>query len=284
MNQEKEKDEEASFIDRIAQELYGYDEATLQKEMDEAEAAWEQQKADDPEVESQSLEATQNNYKVIMGKIEEQGIKPVGQNAYAKRQKEDRRKVVKLKTFLKIGAVAAALYLLLMGMAMDGMALKLFGYRRENVGTVKNKVVWHDEQYRVEIGNLSGAYQEIEDKIGIRAIVFGYKPKEMKYMEFYIDKGNSMITLSNGENIIYLREIKYPANSVTTGLVADPEYSVKVFNQALDCELLIQRNDLENGQAEYRTNFNLNGAYYDLFGIVDEHEFVKMAEELNFYK
>lgn len=283
MSQDNEKDEEDSFIDKIAKKLYGYDDATLQKDMDEAEAAWEQQKADDPEAESQSLEATQNNFKVIMGKIDEQEVKPISQNAYAKRQKEDRRKVINLKTFLKIGAVAAALYLLLMGMAMDGMAFKMFGYRREKVGTVKNKVVWHDEQYRVEIGSLQSAYQEIEEKIGIRAIVLGYKPKEMKYMEFYIDKGNSMITLSDGENILYLREIKYPVDSVTTGLVADPEYCVEVFNRALDCKLLIQRNDLENGQAEYRTNFNLDGAYYDIFGIVDEHEFVKMVERLNFY-
>lgn len=284
MNQEKEKDEEASFIDSIAKELYGYDDATLQKEMDEAEAAWEQQKADDPEAESQSLEATQNSIKVIMGKIEEQGIKPVGQNAYAKRQKEGRRKVVKLKTFLKIGAVAAALYLLLMGMAMDGVAFKQFGYRKEKVGTVRNKVVWHDEQYMVEVSGLEGAYQAIEEKIGVRVIALGYKPKEMVFKGIYIDKGNSRITFSDGKNILYLRETKYPADHVTTGLVVDPEHCVKVFNQALDCELLIQRNDLENGQVEYWTDINLDGAYYKIYGIVDEYEFIKMIEELYFYK
>lgn len=284
MSQDNEKDEGHSFIDNIAKELYGYDDVTLQKEMDEAEVAWDQQKAVDPEAESHSLEATQSNFKVIMGKIQEQEIKPVSQKAYAKQHKEYRRKVVKLKTFLKIGAVAAALYLLLMGMAVDGMAFKMFGYRREKVGMVKNKVVWHDEQYLVEASDLERAYQEIEEKIGIRVIMFGYKPKEMNYKEVYIDKGNSMITLGDGENIIYLREIKYPVNSVTTGLVADPEYSVKVFNQAINCELLIQRNKLENGQAEYRTNFNLDGAYYDIFGIVEQHEFIKMVEHLDFYK
>ena len=284
MRQEYERDEEYSFIDNIAKELYGYDDAALQKEMDEAESAWEQQKASDPEAEAQNHEATQCSFKAIKRKIEEQEMKAVSRKAYAKRQKKDRRKVVNLKRCLKIGVVAAALHLLLLGVAMEGMAFKKFGYRLEKVGTVKNKVVWNDEQYQVEAGGLDEAYQEIEGEIGIPVIVFGYKPKGMKFKDIYIDKGNSRITLSDGEKVIYLRETKYHVNHVSTGFVADPEDCIKVFNRALNCELLIQKNDLENGLVEYWTDINLGEAYYNIFGIIDEYEFIKMIEELNFYQ
>lgn len=132
MSQENVKVKEDGFIDNIAKELYGYDDATLQKEMDKAEAAWEQQKSADSEAESQSLEATQRNFKVIMGKIEEQGIRPVSRNTYVKQQKEGRQKVVKLKTFLKAGVAVATLCLLLMGMTWRVWCLRL--------GTEKNRV------------------------------------------------------------------------------------------------------------------------------------------------
>lgn len=93
MRQEYKKGENYHFIDNIAKELYGYDDATLQKEMDEAEAACEQQKKADPEAESQILEAMQSNFMMMMGRIEEQALEPVSLNAYVKRQQEDQRKV-----------------------------------------------------------------------------------------------------------------------------------------------------------------------------------------------
>lgn len=284
MNQKNEKDGEHFYIDTIAKELYGYDNMTLQKEMDEAEAAWEQQKAADPEAELQSLETAQRNFKAITAKIKEQDLKPVSRNAYAKQQKERRRKIINRKLFLKIAAVAAVLYLLLAGMAIEGVAFKKFCYRQEKVGTVKNKVVWNDEQYQVEAGCLEEAYQIIKEEIGIRVVKLGYRPEGLMFKGVFVDKGNARIMLGNGENVIYLRQTKYPVNNVSAGVVADQEHSIRVFNLALDCELLIQKNDLGNGQVEYWTDINFDEAYYYIVGIIDENEFIKMIEGLDCYE
>lgn len=268
--------------EQAAQELFGYDDETLLRELKEAELELEQMKAEDPELEARIAGETEDGFKALMQKIHAENIKPVTEREYSEKKKEDERKVTPLRPVLKVMFVAAAIMVLLNGMGIVVSARKEFEYRYVSGGKMKNETLWRSGDYSRADGGLMQAYQRISEELGIKALTLDYRPQKMFFQEVTIDKGRAIITFSYGDNTIYLRETRNPAEQITDYIVSDRKETDAVFNQMISHEFIIEKNVLSDEEIEYSTKFERDGAYYCLEGIMELEDFVDIVESFNF--
>lgn len=268
--------------EQAAQELFGYDDETLLRELKEAELELEQMKAEDPELEARIAGETEDGFKALMQKIHAENIKPVTEREYSEKKKEDERKVTPLRPVLKVMFVAAAIMVLLNGMGIVVSARKEFEYRYVSGGKMKNETLWRSGDYSRADGKLMEAYQKISEELGIKVLTLGYRPQKMFFQEVTIDKGRAIITFSYGDNTIYLRETRNPAEQITDYIVSDRKETDAVFNQIISREFIIEKNVLSDEKIEYCTKFEQDGAYYCLEGIMKFEDFVDIVESFNY--
>lgn len=268
--------------EQAAQELFGYDDETLLRELKEAELELEQMKAEDPELEARIAGETEDGFKALMQKIHAENIKPVTEREYSEKKKEDERKVTLLRPVLKVMFVAAAIMVLLNGMGIVVSARKEFEYSYIKTGKMKNEVVWQNGDYTRADGQLMEAYQKIKDELGIKVLVLDHKPKQMIYDEVVIDKGHARIKFLYGDKTIYLKETKDIADDVSDFMVSDRKDIETIYNPFLMCELVIEENVIEDNFIEYSTKIEGDGAYYYLSGVMEKEEFIKMVRVLNY--
>lgn len=268
--------------EQAAQELFGYDDETLLRELKEAELELEQMKTEDPELEARIAGETEDGFKAMMQKIHAENIKPVTEREYSEKKKEDERKVTLLRPVLKVMFVAAAIMVLLNGMGIVVSARKEFEYSYIKTGKMKNEVVWQNGDYTRADGQLMEAYQRISDELGIRVLTLGYKPKQLLFEEVVIDKGRALVTFSYGDKAVYLRETRNSSDQITDYVASDRKETDIVYNPWLSHEFVIEENKLNDRDIEYSTKFERDGAYYYLEGLMDRDEFINVVESLDF--
>lgn len=269
-------------LERAAQELYGYDDETLLRELKEAEMELEQMKAEDPELEAKLARETEAGFEALMQKIHAENIKPVTEREYAEKKKEEERKVTVLRPVLKVMFIAAAIMVVLSGMGIVVSARKEFDYSYIRKGKMKNEVLWQNGDYSRSEGQLMQAYQKIADEIGIKVLVLGYKPEQMLFNELSIDRGRALITFLYKDKLIYLREARNPVDQITDYIVSDRKETTTVYNPALSYEFIIERNKLNDRDIEYSTKYECDGTYYYFEGIIDLEEFIEIVKALNY--
>lgn len=270
--------------EQAAQELFGYDDETLLRELKEAELELEQMKAEDPELEARIAGETEDGFKALMQKIHAENIKPVTEREYSEKKKEDERKVTLLRPVLKVMFVAAAIMVLLNGMGIVVSARKEFEYSYIKTGKMKNEVVWQNGDYTRLEGQLMQAYQKVSDELGIRVLTLGYKPENMLFKEVTIDKGRALITFSYGDKLVYLRETRDPADKITDFIASDRKETgtETVYNPWLSHEFIIEENKLDDKNIEYSTQFKRDGVYYYFEGMMDREIFINIVKSLDF--
>lgn len=268
--------------EQAAQELFGYDDETLLRELKEAELELEQMKAEDPELAARIAGETEDGFKALMQKIHAENIKPVTEREYSEKKKEDERKVTLLRPVLKVMFVAAAIMVLLNGMGIVVSARKEFEYRYVSGGKMKNETIWRSGDYIKNDGQLMGAYNRIKDELGINVLVLDYKPKELVFNEVIIDKGHARIKFLYEDNIIYLKETKDPMDQITDFVASDRKEAETVYNPWLLRDFVIEENRIDDTITEYSTKLEYDGAYYYLQGIMEKDEFVKIVKSLAF--
>lgn len=268
--------------ERAAQELYGYDDETLLRELKEAEMELEQMKAEDPELEAKLARETEASFEALMQKIHAENIKPVTEREYAEKKKEEERNVTVLRPVLKVMFIAAAIMVVLSGMGIVVSARKEFEYQYVSGGKMKNETLWRSGDYSRLDGKLMEAYQRISEELGIKVLTLGYQPDQMSFTEVIIDKGRALIVFSNDNKFIYLRETRDPADQITDYVVSDRTEADTVYNPWLFHEFVIEERILNDKDIEYSVKFKQDGAYYYLEGIIDREEFVNMVKSLDF--
>lgn len=268
--------------EQAAQELFGYDDETLLRELKEAELELEQMKAEDPELEARIAGETEDGFKALMQKIHAENIKPVTEREYSEKKKEDERKVTLLRPVLKVMFVAAAIMVLLNGMGIVVSARKEFEYSYIKTGKMKNEVVWQNGDYTRADGQLMEAYQRISDELGIKVLILGYRPKQMLFSEVIIDKGRARIKFLYNDRVVYLRETRNLSDQITDYVASDRKETDTVYNPWLSHEFVIEENKLNDKDIEYSTKFERDGAYYYLEGLMEREEFVNIVESLDF--
>lgn len=268
--------------ERAAQELYGYDDETLLRELKEAEMELEQMKAEDPELEAKLARETEAGFEALMQKIHAENIKPVTECEYAEKKKEEERKVTVLRPVLKVMFIAAAIMVVLSGMGIVVSARKEFEYSYIRKGKMKNEVLWQNGDYSRSEGQLMQAYQKISEELGIRVLALGYKPEQMLFHEVTFDKGRALITFLYEDKLIYLREARNPVDQITDYIASDRKETATVYNPWISCDFTVEENVLDEKNIEYSTKLEQNGAYYYLEGIMERDEFIEMVESFVF--
>lgn len=270
--------------ERAAQELYGYDDETLLRELKEAEMELEQMKAEDPELEAKLARETEAGFEALMQKIHAENIKPVTEREYAEKKKEEERKVTVLRPVLKVMFIAAAIMVVLSGMGIVVSARKEFDYQYVSGGKMKNETLWRSGDYSRLDGQLMKAYQRISEELGIKVLTLGYQPDQMSFTEVIIDKGRARIKFLFKDNVIYLKETRDPADQITDYLASDRKEikTETVYNPWLSYEFVIEENRLDNQNIEYSTKFERDGAYYYFAGMMDREEFIKIVKSFEF--
>lgn len=285
MSKQIDPKNQSNFIENpeeLGKELFGYDDETLLRELKEAELELEQMKAQDPELEVQIQAETEAGFAALKQRIQDENIKPVTEREYAERQKEEERKVTRLRPVLKGMFVAAAILVVLSGMGGVVSARKEFEYSYIRKGEMKNEVVWQNGDYSKVEGQLIKAYQKIKDELGIKVLVLDYKPEQMVFDEIVIDKGHARVKFLYNGRRIYLKEIKDIADDVSDYMASDRKEVGTVYNPWLMYEFVIEENMIEDSLIEYSTKFEGEGAYYYFSGVMEKEEFFKIVETLNY--
>lgn len=268
--------------ERAAQELYGYDDETLLRELKEAEMELEQMKAEDPELEAKLARETEAGFEALMQKIHAENIKPVTEREYAEKKKEEERNVTVLRPVLKVMFIAAAIMVVLSGMGIVVSARKEFEYSYISKGKMKNEVIWQNGDYSRADGQLKEAYQKIKNELGIKVLVLDYKPREMLFEDLVIDKGHARIKFLHGNQTMYLKEVKDIADDVSDYMISDRKEIETVYNSRLVQDFVIEENKIDDNYVEYSTKFKGEGAYYYLSGVMEKEEFMKIVKYLNY--
>lgn len=287
MSKQFDSKEKTNFIENpeeLARELYGYDDETLLRELKEAELELERMKAEDPELEARIQAETDAGFEALMQRIHDENIKPVTEQEYSEKKKEEERKVTKLRPVLKVMFVAAAILVVLSGMGGVASARKEFEYQYVSKGKTKNETIWRNGDYGRDISQLDEAYQQIRDSLGIDVLIVNHKPAELRYEGLYIDenKGHARLRFQYNNNNVYLKETRYPLDKVSDNIVSDRESAEIVFNPWLNYEFIIEEGYVDGDLIEYSTKFEKDGAYYYLAGIMNKIEFIEIVKSLAF--
>lgn len=140
-------------IEQKAQKLFSSDEASLLEEMDHAERIWAEEKIRDPNAISSMETAAVNHYKKLAEQIRIRGIKPVTEEEYERRRKNDLGEDEDLKSGIKkIGwkKFVNKKKWLLMSVLYTLLAVKAAGTPKEERGRCQNEVFLNKKNFDLE--------------------------------------------------------------------------------------------------------------------------------------
>ncbi|GEM_PF-1752810 len=272
-----------NFIENAAKTMLGFDQATIQSEMEEARIEWGQTlAASSAEATAQMKDKMDQGFAAVMAQIRAENISPVTEEMYEEEERRARKKVVSLKKYRRMGLIVAVATAGILGSSM--MATGHKAYQKKSTGFMKNENVWDDNSYVTKVGELEHAYLAIEEQLGINVIVLDYIPEGIKFDNVVIDKGHATIEFSHYDYSLHLREAKYPVLNVSSGLFSDKGNLDVCHNMWLNIDIPIIENQLQDGSFEYIVEIDQNDSFYYLSGKMNKDDFIKIVENLRFLK
>ena len=268
----------------MAKELLAYDDDTLLREMKMAELEWEQQKADDPELEKQAEKDAEAGFEALLKQIREKNLTPVSEKAYSEKKAEEDRKIVRVKLMKRVLLVAALVGVMVVGTGFTVSAMKEFQYRHASVGKTKNQAMWYNDVYKEKVNGLEDAYREISDELGNATLILGYKPVDVVLEQLTVRDGRAQMEFSYKNEKLYFKQIKNPKEKVMDTVTSDRMGEHRVFNSKIKKYISIEENEPESGKTEYSAEFELGDTFYYLSGFIEKKEFIKIIENLAPYQ
>lgn len=180
----------------------------------------------------------------------------------------------------RVVILAAAVAVMVIGGGIVATATTRREYKVVILNGEKTRIIQHNTIVTVKNGNLEKAYERIKDELDIPVVGLGYMPSGMYLCKDVISKRNAVLEFEYNEKKVYLKESKYPLEDASDMIVSDRTACQEVVNGWLNKNLVIDRNELEDGMIEYSTGFYDNEVYYYLSGIIDKNIFVEIAENL----
>ena len=96
-----------------------------------------------------------------------------------------------------------------------------------------------------------------------------------------ISDGVATIKLTYHERLFCFIQSKNDITS-SNNIVSDRATSSVIYNDWLNQNVTIEKNELSNNLIEYSTCLNFEGAVYYLYGVMDEEEFINIVSYLSF--
>lgn len=273
---------EKTYEDK-ARELSGYDDAALLREAASAEREWQQEKVSHPERAAELEQAANLNFEILMSKLNSEGLKPVSERRYNRKQKWDNRDVTKVRKInRKVVVLAAVVALLAIGGSIGAMARSGYRYSAYPGMSKQNKLIQYNTAVEFKVETIEMAYEIIEDKIDMPVLMMNYIPKGMYFEKIVINSDFAILELTyNGKNT-YLKEARNIAGNESAALVSDRKNCEEFRNVWLDTTIFVEENKLEDGSKEYSASIRTEEGLYYLSGIMEKEEFIAIIKNLMF--
>lgn len=283
MKQKKRKYDDPNCIEETARELFGYDDASLNAEMNEAERAWAAEKAANPEAAAKAQRDADEGFDKLMANIRKTGIQPVSEAEYEEEEKknnlEHRQTMQPRKRKKKFILLVAAVLVMGFGTTMVVVAHREYKYSSYPLEAKRNRFVKQNAVMKEVSGKLEEAYKEIEEKLNIKVLTLAHIPAGMEFEKMVIDDDCAVIQFLYEGKRIYLREKQYSeSKEVIEVITSDRKSCEPVYNAWLDETILVEENKLETGLIEYSATIDQDDTLYYLSGVMEKDEFVKMVE------
>lgn len=284
MKQKKRKYDAPNCIEETARELFGYDDASLNAEMNEAERAWAAEKAANPEAAAKAQRDADEGFDKLMANIRKKGIQPVSEEEYEEEEKKNNQKTKRLgRKGKKVLVLAAVVCVMGLGTTMVVSARRELKYRTYPMQEQQNKVIKRNDILITKNDKIEVAYEKINDILGIKVLVLGHLPEKMGFKQLLVYEDHAIIELEYGGQSVYFKESKSPIQSGVTGaLVSDRKVCEEVYNMWLDTTIAIEENILEDGYIEYSANIDIDDFYYYLSGMMNRTDFIEMVKGINY--
>ncbi len=264
MTEVEKRENEA--LKKCLKEAYGYSDEQLQKEMEEAEQSLN---------DSDFPGAEERIYQKIM---EREAAEKKAANTGADANAPDRKKAVRLgKKRVFLVAILAATFVGLLGLTAVGEKSYFFRIREKKTG-----LVFNNENNIQEISKLEQAYEEIEKKMNIPVLKFGYIPSGMEMDEIVIEEYSADISLDYNGNIIHFAQIRR-VKETSISINSDRGEENVIWNDWLKKDIFYRENMLTEDLSEYEGYVTVDEAVYYISRIIDIEEFLKILKNLTFY-
>ena len=199
------------------------------------------------------------------------------------RQLKGRNRIQRVRRALQKPAVVGLLVVIILcGTSVGVSAKKSYDYRIREKEAGKTDIVLNNDQYILtDKDDVSLAYQKIEEMLSIKPLKMSTVPFDMKFSKLDINilDGSATIVFDYGKSTLSFFQAK-SAISTSSNVVSDRKKYCEVFNIYLQKTFIVEKNNLPNGSIEYSTGITINGAYYNLSGILPEEDFINIIEQL----
>ncbi len=183
---------------------------------------------------------------------------------------------------LRAALAAALVAILALGVGMVGSGKKVYlpvVSQKEN-GDESNTIVDNNEE------NIYGGFdeeevcQEIEDKLGVLPVRFGYRPKEMILQEYWIkDDQDAILRYAYGAKRLHVYISKdYDESSIN--FKVDGVLKDTVQAEAMSIEVPVYEYEDSQGNVYMQSSFEYLNTYYSIDAMVEQEEFEKILENI----
>lgn len=287
MKQKKRKYDDPNCIEETARELFGYDDASLNAEMNEAERAWAAEKAANPEAAAKAQRDADEGFDKLMANIRKKGIQPVSEAEYEEEEKKNNQKTKRLgRKGKKVLVLAAVVCVMGLGTTMVVSARRGYEYKIYPVQeqSQQNKVIRRNSVRNVKTGRLETAYKDISENLDIRILALGHMPTGLDLKNVVVDEEHAVLEFEYDGKTIYFKEANIPLDFEISGLIlSDRKELQPIHNEWLDKIVYLEENILEDGQIEYSVSIDIDNNYYYLSGMMEKEEFIKIVEGICYY-
>lgn len=255
-------------VDDLIQSLYGFSDEQLLKEFEEAE----QDAAADPNIQVYPDEFDRI-WKDISAERAERADK-VAQEAEIAEIPEQKKKL----NWKKVVVLALAAALMTASLCFVAVGKKSYFYR-EKGGNLKNNIVFDNDSSILILEDQEEAYELIQNKLNIKPFRLGYIPENMLFDHLEMNGRNAIMTYKYNGEIIYFVQAT-DQTEASNNHNTDGKASKKVKNIRLAKDIIIRKEEGDNGRELLETQFTYKDSFCWLYGAMNQDEFVKIVENI----
>lgn len=266
MRKESQRYLENDPVDQKLAKLYNRTDQQRAEELDAAKASVSKDDLPNP---------PEGELQEIMDRIEKE--------YYADPSQHKRTNVRKM---VKMLAAAAVLGTMVIGGSMWVGAKRYYTYEMREEADLDNVVVFDNNEGNLVIDSKTEekiAYEQIEEKLNIDVLELSYLPDELTFSEYEIKRRKGLIKFIAGSDKVYFYQGLNDKPS-SLGFVSDMKEFRKIYNQYLNLEIPIYKQNLDDGRKEYSMIIKDDNAYYILEAIIEEDEFIKIVCGIKFFE
>lgn len=183
---------------------------------------------------------------------------------------------------LRAALAAALVAILALGVGMVGSGKKVYlpvVSQRED-GDESTTKVNNSEDTVTSSYDEEEVCQEIEDKLGVLPIRFGYQPKNLMLQEYWIqDNQDVILRYAYGTKKMYIYISKdYDESSINFKMDGVLKDTIQV--EAMSMEVPVYEYEDTSDTTYFQTSFEYLNTYYSISGMLEEEEFIKILENM----